>query len=112
MTVAAIGPGTARALRAHGVEADVVPERAVAEGLVEALDAAGRVRARPVARAAEGRDVLIDALRERGARSTSSRSTRPCAEPLDDATRAAAAAPTTCSSRPASSVRFFAAAGG
>ena len=39
MTVAAIGPGTARALRAHGIEADIVPERAVAEGLVEALDA-------------------------------------------------------------------------
>ena len=37
MTVAAIGPGTARALRAHGIEADIVPERAVAEGLVEAL---------------------------------------------------------------------------
>ena len=44
VTVAAIGPGTARALRAHGVEADIVPERAVAEGLVEALDA-GRRRA-------------------------------------------------------------------
>ena len=31
--VAAIGPGTARALREHGVIADVVPERFVAEGL-------------------------------------------------------------------------------
>ena len=42
VTVAAIGPGTARALRAHGIEADIVPERAVAEGLVEALaDVAG-----------------------------------------------------------------------
>ena len=36
-TVAAIGPGTARALREHGVVADVVPERFVAEALVEAL---------------------------------------------------------------------------
>ena len=35
--VAAIGPGTAAALRQHGVIADVVPERFVAEGLVEAL---------------------------------------------------------------------------
>ena len=44
-----------------------MPERAVAEGLVEALDAAGPRFARVlVARAAEGRDVLIDALRERG----------------------------------------------
>ena len=33
VTVAAIGPGTARALRARGIEADIVPERAVAEGL-------------------------------------------------------------------------------
>ncbi|MGI8595654.1 MAG: uroporphyrinogen-III C-methyltransferase, partial [Solirubrobacteraceae bacterium] len=65
-TVAAIGPGTAHALRERGVIADVVPERFVAEGLVEAL------RERPlhralVARAAEARDVLPDALRERGA---------------------------------------------
>ena len=36
-TVAAIGPGTARALRERGIEADIVPERFVAEGLVEAL---------------------------------------------------------------------------
>ena len=66
VTVAAIGPGTARALRARGVEADVVPERAVAEGLVEAL-ADVPVRRALIARAAEGRDVLPDALRERGA---------------------------------------------
>ena len=66
MTVAAIGPGTARALRAHGIEADVVPERAVAEGLVEAL-ADVPVQRALIARAAEGRDVLPDALRERGA---------------------------------------------
>ena len=67
-TVAAIGPGTARALAEHGVVADVVPERFVAETLVEALaeiDVSGR-RAL-VARAAEARDVLPDALRERGA---------------------------------------------
>jgi uroporphyrinogen III methyltransferase / synthase len=65
-TVAAIGPGTARALREHGIVADVVPEKFVAEGLIEAL--AGRdVRRALVARAAEARDVLPDALRERGA---------------------------------------------
>jgi uroporphyrinogen III methyltransferase/synthase len=67
-TVAAIGPGTARALARHGVVADVVPERFVAEALVEALagvDVSGR-RAL-VARAAEARDVLLDGLRERGA---------------------------------------------
>ncbi|HEX6665410.1 MAG TPA: uroporphyrinogen-III C-methyltransferase [Solirubrobacterales bacterium] len=67
-TVAAIGPGTARALAEHGIAADVVPERFVAEALVEAL-AGVEVKGRRVlvARAAEARDVLPDALRERGA---------------------------------------------
>ena len=66
-TVAAIGPGTARALAAGGIAADVIPERFVAEALVEALadiDVEGKRVL--VARAAEARDVLPDALRERG----------------------------------------------
>ncbi len=67
-TVAAIGPGTARALRERGIVADVVPERFVAEALVEALaDVEVEGRRVLVARAAEARDVLPDALRERGA---------------------------------------------
>jgi uroporphyrinogen III methyltransferase/synthase len=66
-TVAAIGPGTARALGTHGIAADIVPERFVAEALIEAL-AGVEVDGRRVliARAAEARDVLPDALRERG----------------------------------------------
>ncbi len=66
--VAAIGSGTARALAKHGIAADVVPESFVAEALVEAL-AVVEVEGRRVlvARAAEARDVLPDALRERGA---------------------------------------------
>ncbi len=67
-TVAAIGPGTARELAANGIVADVVPDEFVAEALVEALgevDVAGRKIL--IARAAEARDVLPDALRERGA---------------------------------------------
>jgi uroporphyrinogen III methyltransferase/synthase len=67
-TVAAIGPGTARALAEHGIRADVVPERFVAEALIEALadvDVSGRRVL--IARATEARDVLPDALRERGA---------------------------------------------
>jgi uroporphyrinogen III methyltransferase / synthase len=67
-TIAAIGPGTARALAEHGIAADIVPERFVAEALVEALapvDVEGRRVL--VARAAEARGVLPDALRERGA---------------------------------------------
>ncbi|HUB36780.1 MAG TPA: uroporphyrinogen-III synthase, partial [Solirubrobacteraceae bacterium] len=66
--VAAIGPGTAQALAAHGIAADVVPERSVAEGLVEAL--AGlqpKPRRALIARAKEGREVLPQALREMGA---------------------------------------------
>jgi uroporphyrinogen III methyltransferase/synthase len=67
-TVAAIGPGTARALAERGIVADLVPERYVAESLVEAL-AGVEVEGRRVlvARAAEARDVLPDALRDRGA---------------------------------------------
>jgi uroporphyrinogen III methyltransferase/synthase len=68
VTVAAIGPGTARALAEHGVLADVVPERFVAEALVEALvEVEVEGRRVLVARAAEARDVLPDALRQRGA---------------------------------------------
>ena len=67
-TVAAIGPGTRRALAKRGIAADIVPERFVAEALVEAL-AGVEVEGKRVlvARAAEARDVLPDALRERGA---------------------------------------------
>ena len=66
--VAAIGPGTAAALAERGVIADIVPERFVAEALIEAL-ADVDVNGRPVlvARAAEARDVLPEALAERGA---------------------------------------------
>jgi len=67
-TIAAIGPGTARALAEHGIDADVVPERFVAEALVEALAGIEVEGSRVlVARAAEARDVLPDALRQRGA---------------------------------------------
>jgi uroporphyrinogen III methyltransferase / synthase len=67
-TVAVIGPGTARELAAHGIAADVVPERFVAEALVEAL-AAVEVSGKRVlvARGAEAREVLPESLRERGA---------------------------------------------
>jgi uroporphyrinogen III methyltransferase/synthase len=67
-TVAAIGPGTAAAMLERGVIADVVPDESVAEALVEAL-AEVEVEGRPVlvARASEARDVLPDALRDRGA---------------------------------------------
>jgi uroporphyrinogen III methyltransferase/synthase len=67
-TVAAIGPGTEGALAQHGIAADIVPERFVAEALVEALEAVEVAGRRVlVARAAEARDLLPEALRERGA---------------------------------------------
>ena len=68
VAVAAVGPTTAAALRRRGIGSDVVPERSVAEALVEAL--AGMTvegRRALVARAGDARDVLPDALRERGA---------------------------------------------
>jgi uroporphyrinogen III methyltransferase / synthase len=111
VTVAAIGPGTARALRARGVEPDVVPERAVAEGLVEAL-ADVPVRRALVARAAEGRDVLPDALRARGAEVDVVALYETVPEPLDPAAREAAAAADYLLFTSASSVRFYVAAGG
>jgi uroporphyrinogen III methyltransferase/synthase len=83
-TVAAIGPGTARALAVRGIRADVVPQRAVAESLVEALadvEVAGRRVL--LARAGEARDVLPDALRERGAQIDVVALYDTVAEPLD-----------------------------
>ncbi|HEX8103319.1 MAG TPA: uroporphyrinogen-III C-methyltransferase [Solirubrobacteraceae bacterium] len=109
LRVAAIGPGTARALRAGGVEADVVPSRAVAEGLVEALRDVPVSRAL-VVRAAEGRDVLPDALRERGAAVDVVGLYETVAEPLDEPTAAAAARADYVTFTSASSVRFFLAA--
>ena len=93
--VAAIGPGTAAALREHGLIADVVPERFVAEGLVEALADVPVTRAL-VARAAQARDVLPDALRARGAEVDVVALYETVAEPLSDArARRGRPAPTT-----------------
>jgi uroporphyrinogen III methyltransferase/synthase len=110
-TVAAIGPGTARALADHGIRADLVPERAVAEGLVEAL-AGVDVRHALVVRAREGRDVLPDALRERGAQVDVLALYETIAEPLDEATARAAAGADYVTFTSASTVRFFLAAAG
>ena len=60
--IAVIGPGTADALRTHGVVADIVPDRAVGEALAETL-AALDVRRVLIARAEQARDVVPDVLR-------------------------------------------------
>ena len=67
-TIAAIGPGTAAALGRAGIVPDIVPPRSVAESLVEALAEVPVTGKRVlVARAAEARDVLPEALAGRGA---------------------------------------------
>jgi uroporphyrinogen III methyltransferase / synthase len=66
--IAAVGPGTAEALREHRVEADVVPERSVAEGLLEALEGTETEGRRVlIARAEDARNVLPEGLARRGA---------------------------------------------
>lgn len=65
--VAAIGPGTAAALARFGVRADLVPERYVAEALVEAFPAPdGRGDRILLLRAAVARDALPDGLAQLG----------------------------------------------
>ena len=109
--IAAIGPGTADALRAGGIEPDVVPARAVAESLVEAL-ADRPVRRALIARAERARDVLPDALRARGAEVEILPLYRTVAEPLDDDARAAALGADYVTFTSASAVRFFVEAAG
>ena len=105
-TIAAIGPGTARALRAHGVEADVVPERSIAESLVAALEHVPVKRAL-IARAQDARDVLPDALRARGAEVEVLALYRTVAEELSGEARAAALGADYATFTSASSARFF-----
>jgi uroporphyrinogen III methyltransferase/synthase len=66
-TVAAVGPGTAAALREVGLVADVVAERSVGEGLLEALPAELTGVRALVARAEEARDTLPEGLERAGA---------------------------------------------
>jgi uroporphyrinogen III methyltransferase/synthase len=109
--VAAIGPGTARALAEHGITADIVPERYVAESLVQAL-AELPVRHALVARAREARDVLPDALRVRGAEVDVLELYETVAEPLSPPTLAAARAADYITFTSSSTVRFFLEAAG
>jgi uroporphyrinogen III methyltransferase/synthase len=109
--VAAIGPGTARALAGHGVRADVVPERFVAESLVEAL-ADLPVRRALVARAKEAREVLPDALRAQGAEVDVLELYETVAEPLSPKALQEASQADYITFTSASTVRFFAQAGG
>lgn len=66
----AIGPATADALEGHGLFADIVPDRYVAEGVVEALAREKDLSSSSflLPRASKAREVLPDALKAAGAR--------------------------------------------
>jgi len=104
--IAAIGPGTAQALRERGVKPDLVPERAVAEGLVAALRDVPVSRVL-IPRAEQARGVLEEALRERGAEVVVLPLYRTVPEPLDPATRDAALAADDVTFASASAARAF-----
>jgi uroporphyrinogen III methyltransferase/synthase len=66
--VAAVGPATARSCRANGIEPDYIPDEAIAESLIrgfETLDITAGTRVL-IPRALKAREVLPNALRERG----------------------------------------------
>jgi uroporphyrinogen III methyltransferase/synthase len=109
--VAAIGPGTAGALAEHGIVADVVPERAVAESLVDAL-AEIPVRRALIATARGGRAVLPDALRAQGAEVHVVELYETVAEPLSPRALQAACAADYVTFTSASTVRLFLEAAG
>ena len=69
VSLCAIGPATGAAIEMEGAHPDLVPERFVAEAVVEALDRETELRGSQILlpRAEEARSVLPDALRERGA---------------------------------------------
>ena len=66
--LAAIGPATAAELARHGLRADFVPERFVAESVVEGLLALGVAKGRVlIPRARQARELLPEKLTEAGA---------------------------------------------
>lgn len=112
MRVAVVGPGTADALREHSIEPDVVPERAVSEGLAESLSGTAVTRAL-IARAEEARDVVPDALRQMGAEVEILALYRTVAAELDEPTRnAALAADWAIFASASAATHFVAAVGG
>jgi len=104
--VAAIGPGTSRALADHGIAADLIPERFVAEGLIEAL-AGIPVHRALIACARAGREVLADALRAQDAQVDVVELYETVAEPLSERALKAAAAADYITFTSSSTVRFF-----
>ncbi len=104
--IAAIGPGTARALAKHGIVADVLPKRFVAESLVESL-AGLEVKRALVAQASEARDVIANALRARGAEVQVLALYETLAEPLSRSALAQARTAHYITFTSSSTVRYF-----
>ena len=109
--IAAIGPGTAAALAAHGLLADVVPPRFVAESLAQSLSDL-KIGKALVARAAEARDVLPEALRAQGAEVDVLELYETVAEPLSEQTLADARNADYITFTSSSTVRYFLQAAG
>ena len=107
LRVAAIGPGTAAALKGHGIEVDVLPERFVAEGLLEALAAGEPPRRALIARAADARDVLVEGLRAVGTTVEVLGLYDTVADPIGDSGTAALADADYVTFTSASTVRFL-----
>ncbi len=104
--IAAIGPGTVRALAGHGITADIVPERAVAESLAEALADCPASRAL-LPRALQAREVIADALSARGVEVDVLEVYETIVEPLSSVALAAARQADYITFTSSSTVRFF-----
>ena len=95
VNVAAIGPGTAARAAAVGLTVRLVPDRSIAEGLVQAFPSPDSDRGGSLvvlARAAVARPVLPDSLRDAGWEVLDVAAYRNVASPLDDDQRRAVAA--------------------
>ncbi len=108
--VAAIGPGTASALAAFGVIADLIPSRNLAEGLVDAFPL-GRGRLF-LPQAADARPVLAEGLRTKGWDVDAVTAYRTMPVALDDRQRALVAASDAITFTSSSTVTNFIAAAG
>jgi uroporphyrinogen III methyltransferase/synthase len=107
-TLAAIGPGTAAALRERGLRADLVPERSIAESLAEEIVSAGvQTKRILIARALEARDVLPDVLSAAGALVDVVALYETVREPLAETTAAALQRADYVTFTSSSTVRFF-----
>jgi uroporphyrinogen III methyltransferase/synthase len=111
--LAAIGPGTAEALAAHGLVADLLPERYVAEGLLEVFPSAAEERRRVLLpRAGEARETLPEGLAALGWRVDVVEAYRTVAAAPSEAVLAAAAnADAVCFTASSTVTRFVEIAG-